>query len=98
MATEFKTVQSNTPMFADTAKLKEVAAQEARAGWELIEKLDNYRLRFERDIRHRENDEGLDIDPYRTQVGVSSVVTYSLTAVVTIAIVIVILNAAGIFG
>lgn len=98
MTTEYKVVQSNTPMFANTAKLKEIAAEEARAGWELLEKLDNYKLRFQRDISHRGNDDKLDSDPYRTQVGVSSVVTYTVTAAITIVIVLVILNAAGLFG
>ena len=98
MTVEYKVVQSNTPMFANTAKLKEVVAEEAQAGWELLEKLDNYKLRFQRDISHRVNDDKLESDPYRTQVGVSSVVTYTATAIVTIAIVLVILNAAGFFG
>ncbi|MEX2130927.1 MAG: hypothetical protein WD772_05525 [Pseudohongiellaceae bacterium] len=98
MAIEFKIVQSNTPMFANTAKLKQIASEEARAGWELVEKVDNFKLRFQRDISHRANDDKLDSDPYRTQVGVSSVVTYAVTAVVTIAIVVIILGAAGFFG
>lgn len=98
MAIEYKVVQSNTPMFANTAKLKEVAAEEARAGWELVEKLDNYKLRFQRDISHRANDDKLDGDPYRSQVGVSSVVTYTVTAIVTIAIVAAILGTAGLLG
>lgn len=97
MPIEYKIVQSNTPMFANTAKLKEIAAEEARAGWELIEKVDNFKLRFQRDISHRDNDSKLDSDPYRTQVGVSSAVTYTITAVVTIAIVVIILGAAGFF-
>ncbi|MFM1897473.1 MAG: hypothetical protein RLZZ385_2547 [Pseudomonadota bacterium] len=98
MDTEYKIVQSNTPMFASSARLKEIMAQEAKAGWDLVEKLDNYKLRFQRDISHRANDDSLDFDPYRTQVGVSSVITYTVTAVVTIAIVLVILNASGLFG
>jgi hypothetical protein len=98
MAIEYKVVQSNTPMFANTAKLKEVTAEEARAGWELVEKLDNYKLRFQRDISFRANDDKLTSDPDRTQVGVSSVITYTVTALITVAIVLVILNAAGLFG
>ena len=98
MDTEYKIVQSNTPMFASRERLRDIMAEEARAGWDLVEKLDNYKLRFQRDISHRAHDEQLDFDPYRTQVGVSSVVTYTVTAIITTAIVLVILFASGLFS
>ena len=94
MSQEFKTMQAQTPMFADTKKLQEVLAVEAKAGWDLLEKEDNYRIKLQRDISHRENDKNLDTDPYITTVGVSSVLTYGLTAIVTIVIVSIILYAA----
>ena len=91
MELEYKVVQAQTPLFSDTAKMHEILDQEARAGWQLLEKEDNYRIKLQRNISHRENDKNLDFDAYRSNVGVSSVVTYGVTAVVTIAIVSVIL-------
>lgn len=94
MSQEYKTVQAQTPLFADTKKMQDILAEEAKAGWDLLEKVDNYRIKLQRDISNREGDKGLDFDPYRTNVGVSSVLTYGLTALVTVAIVSVILYAA----
>ena len=91
MELEYKVVQAQTPLFADPAKMHEVLDQEAKAGWRLLEKEDNYKIRLQRDISHRENDKNLDFDAYRSTVGVSSVVTYGATAAVTIAIVSLIL-------
>jgi len=39
------------------------------AGWEMLEKFDDKRIRFRRHIKNRYNDQFLDIDPYRTQYG-----------------------------
>ena len=94
MSQEFKTMQAQTPLFADTRKLQEVLAAEAKAGWDLLEKEDNYRIKLQRDISNREGDKDLDFDPYRTNVGISSILTYGITALVTLAIVSVILYAA----
>lgn len=91
MSQEFKTMQSQTPLFAETKKMHEVLAVEAKAGWGLLEKEDNYRIKLQRDISNRSNDGSLDFDAYRTTVGVSSVLTYGLTALVTVVIVSVIL-------
>ncbi|MEX0618749.1 MAG: hypothetical protein WDZ76_11165 [Pseudohongiellaceae bacterium] len=98
MEVEYKILQSNTPMFAKPDKFREILEEEARAGWQLIEKLDNYKLRLQRETSHRANDQNLGFDPYRSQVGVSSTVTYTLTAVVTIAIVYIIFRALGTFS
>lgn len=87
MELEYKVIQSQTPLFADTAKMHEVLAQEAKAGWRLLEKEDNYRIRLQRAISERENDKNLDFDAYRTTVGVSSIVTYGATALVTLMVV-----------
>ena len=91
MDLEYKIIQSQTPLFADTAKMHEVLAEEAKAGWRLLEKEDNYRIRVQREISHRANDAGLGLDAYRTTVGVSSMVTYGATALVTISVVSLIL-------
>ena len=91
MELEYKVIQAQTPLFSDTQKMHEVLDQEAKAGWRLLEKEDNYKIRLQRDVSNRENDKNLDIDAYRSTVGVSSVVTYGATAAVTIAIVSLIL-------
>ncbi len=91
MELEYKIVQSQTPLFASTPKMLEVLAEEAKAGWRLLEKEDNYRIKLQRDISHREGDKNLDFDAYRTSVGVSSAVTYGATAIATITIVSIIL-------
>ena len=91
MELEYKVIQAQTPLFASTPKMHEILDEEAAAGWRLLEKEDNYRIKLQREISHRENDKNLSIDAYRTSVGVSSVVTYGATAAVTIAIVSIIL-------
>ena len=91
MDLEFKTIQAQTPLFAETAKMHELLEVEARAGWRLLEKENNYRIKLQRDISHRENDANLNIDAYRTSVGVSSAITYGATALLTVAVVSVIL-------
>ena len=87
MSQEYKTVQAQTPLFADTKKMQEVLAEEAKAGWDLLEKEDNYRIKLQRSTENRSNDENLNIDAYRSTVGVSSMLTYGATALVTIIIV-----------
>lgn len=69
---EFKIVRSNLASFKNPEVLQQVCAEEARAGWTLVEKFDNQRLRFKRPISARAGDVGLGIDPYRTQYGTSS--------------------------
>jgi hypothetical protein len=91
MSQEFKIIQAQTPLFANTQKMQEILAEETKAGWDLLEKEDNYRIKLQRDISNRDNDKSLDIDPYRTTVGVSSILTYGVTAITTLAIVSVIL-------
>lgn len=91
MDLEYKILQSQTPLFASTAKMHEAMEQEAKAGWRLLEKEDNYRIKLQRDVSNRDNDKNLDFDAYRSTVGVSSVVTYGLTAAMTVGVVSVIL-------
>ena len=98
MAVEYKVITAQTPMFARLEKISEVMELEARAGWQLYEKYDNYKLRLRRNISARENDKNLDFDPYRTHAGVSSIVTYGVTSAAAIVVVLVILNIAGLFG
>jgi hypothetical protein len=66
---EFKIVRGNGATFRKPERLQAVLAEEARAGWELLEKLDDNRIRLKRPTSRRQLDGKLDIDPYRTQVG-----------------------------
>jgi len=70
---EFKIIRSYQKYFKKPENLRKIREEEARAGWEMVEKFDDYRVRFKRRIDKRQNDQFLkDIDPYRTQVGLSS--------------------------
>ncbi len=91
MELEYKIIQSQTPLFASTPKMMEILDEEAKAGWTLLEKEDNYRLKLKRDVSNRDNDKNLDFDAYRSSVGVSSAVTYGATAIFTIGVVSLIL-------
>ena len=55
---EFKIVRSNLAGFRSPEVLQQVCAEEARAGWTLVEKFDNQRLRFKRPISARAGDAG----------------------------------------
>ena len=71
--------------------------EEAESGWEVVEKLDNYKIRVQRQISHRSDDGQRHRDPYRTQVGPSNVVTYSAAALATIAVVLLVFKLVGAF-
>lgn len=68
---EFKIVRANTRKFKDSTVIQKLCAEEAQAGWEMIEKFDDSRIRFKRRVDRRAQDQHLTIDAYRTQVGVS---------------------------
>ena len=63
MSQEFKTMQAQTPLFAGNKKMQEFLAGEAKAGWTLLKKEDNYRIELQRDISDHENNKILDSDP-----------------------------------
>lgn len=68
---EFKIVRANTNKFKNPETLKQICAEEAKSGWEMIEKFDNQRIRFKRRIDRRSMDQHAAIDPYRTNLGFS---------------------------
>src|SRR4051794_4886100 len=70
-AIEYKIIRSATGAFKDPARFRAALDEEARAGWELVEKLDNSRARLRRATECRKRDAELGQDPYRTQVGMS---------------------------
>ncbi|HET6203533.1 MAG TPA: hypothetical protein VFI25_12105 [Planctomycetota bacterium] len=68
---EFKFLRSATGAFRNPEFLKEVLTEEGKAGWTLVEKFDNGRIRVKRPAAARASDTGFSFDPYRTTVGIS---------------------------
>jgi hypothetical protein len=69
---EFKILRSTMGAFKKPEFLRQCLEDESRAGWVLVEKFDDGRLRLKRPASARERDGKLaDIDPYRTNVGLS---------------------------
>ncbi len=68
---EFKIVRSQTNAFKKYDTIERVKAEESIAGWILVEKFDDGRLRFKRPPNAKKNDYNLPqgIDPYRTTYG-----------------------------
>ena len=89
-AIEYKIIRSATGAFKDPAKFRAALDEEARAGWELVEKLDNSRARLRRSTECRQRDAELGQDPYRTQVGMSEI-ALALSIVVPILVVLALL-------
>ena len=66
---EFKILRSMTRAFKNPNKMREILDEEARAGWVLVEKFDDGRVRLKRPASARANDQLQLGDPYRTYVG-----------------------------
>jgi hypothetical protein len=68
---EFKIVRAKTDLFRDPAVFQKLCEEEKLAGWMLLEKLDDRRIRFKRPTALRDLmlAEGLTYDPYRTHYG-----------------------------
>ena len=71
---EFKIVRSGSGAFRKPEVVKRLLEEEARAGWVMLEKFDNSRIRFKRPRSARNRDALLppDVDPYRTRYGAPS--------------------------
>jgi len=70
---EFKILRSATGRFKDPGFLRQSLETEARAGWTLVEKFDNARVRLKRPAAARRGDAALGFDPYHTSVGITDV-------------------------
>jgi len=68
---EFKILRSTTNAFKHPEKMRSALEAEARAGWVLLEKFDEGRIRLKRPASARASDTNLDFDAYRTRVGIS---------------------------
>ncbi|HOD66364.1 MAG TPA: hypothetical protein PK186_08865 [candidate division Zixibacteria bacterium] len=93
---EFKIVRSLTGAFSKPEKVEQLRRDEAQAGWEMIEKFDNNRIRFKRRTDRRANDHLLPFDPYRTNYGIgegrmAAVVITSMVVVIGLVIVLALL-------
>jgi hypothetical protein len=68
---EFKIVRSDTGAFRRPEVLSELVEQEAQAGWIMLEKFDDNRVRFKRPRSAQARDPFLPdgVDPYRTRYG-----------------------------
>lgn len=71
---EFKIVRANRDMFRDPVVFQRLCDEEGEAGWILLEKLDDRRVRFKRPVALRDliKAERLKFDPYRSHYGSSS--------------------------
>ena len=68
---EFKIVRSATGQFRKPEVVRRLREEESRAGWEMLEKFDDFRIRFKRRIEKRSMDSHLSINAYRTTYGSS---------------------------
>lgn len=70
---EFKIVRSATGTFKKLDVMQRVVEEESQAGWVLLEKFDDKRLRFKRPMSARSKDAMLPqgVDPYRANYGIS---------------------------
>ena len=87
---EFKIVRSSRDLFRDPQIFERVCVEESQAGWILLEKLDDRRIRFKRPIALREilNSEMLTIDPYRSHYGSTANLGVWVAAIVSLVLLI----------
>lgn len=85
---EFKIVRANTPAFRNPRALSRLIEGEAQAGWTMVEKFDDQRVRFKRLRQARLEDGQLPagIDPYRTTYGMSQVSFALVTALIALSV------------
>ncbi|PZO35487.1 MAG: hypothetical protein DCF19_23855 [Pseudanabaena frigida] len=83
---EFKILRTSSGGFRNRKVLHKVCAEESQAGWILLEKLDDHRLRFRRPVTARDRDNLCKIDPYRTRYGIAEIVETWTTIIVLLAI------------
>jgi hypothetical protein len=89
---EYKIMRSTFGSFRELPKLRAMLEEEARAGWEMFEKLDDARVRLRRSVECRQRDADLTQDPYRTKyaAGDGKVVLWVVVFIVALIAVIVI--------
>lgn len=90
---EFKILRSATGAFGKPEYLRMALEAEARAGWVLVEKFDNRRVRVKRPASARSGDAALGCDPYRTAYGMSEMTSAFIFVGVVVAVVCLLLLA-----
>ena len=85
---EFKIVRSYGAAFRNPEALQKLLQAEAVAGWTMVEKFDDSRVRFKRPRSAREQDPFLPegVDPYRTQYGSSGIFIAALVVGLVLAV------------
>lgn len=80
---EFKIVRSETGAFRKPEVFQMLLQEESIAGWELVEKLDDRRVRFKRPATARRRDVTLPpgVDPYRSTYGNANARTVMLISI-----------------
>lgn len=68
---EFKFLRASTRVFRRPEVLRRVLEEEGQAGWVLVEKFDDQRLRFKRPVSERGGDGTRTLDAYRSVYGMS---------------------------
>lgn len=63
---EFKIIHSTFGRFRNAEVIRQLMEEEARNGWEMVEKFDDYRIRFKRRTDKRALNSSGGVDPYRT--------------------------------
>jgi hypothetical protein len=88
---EFKIVRANSAAFRKPEALQALLQKEAVAGWTMVEKFDDSRVRFKRPQSARQQDVYLPegVDPYRTQYGAPAFLYGVLVAAILLLIVLV---------
>ena len=82
---EFKILRSMSGEFRKPERLAQILEKEAQAGWVLVEKFDNHRVRLKRRPEARKNDRQLDFDPYRSYVGATETKVVIAVVAITVA-------------
>jgi hypothetical protein len=95
---EFKILRSHTNVFGKPESFKKYLEEEGRAGWILVEKFDNNRLRLKRPASARRADSSLDFDPYRTRVGLSDAAMIGRVMALILGIVLVVVGIAAVLA
>lgn len=91
---EFKIVRSTTGAFRGRQAVEELKAQESLAGWVMVEKFDDNRIRFKRPLSAQQKDPMLppQVDPYRTRYGISEAgLAFMILGIIGMAVLLVVL-------
>jgi hypothetical protein len=95
---EFKILRTAGKSFKDPLQLRAVLEEESQAGWEMLEKFDEHRIRFKRRVEWRDKDSLLDRDPYRVWVGTTPGRVAAYIILVCAFVLIAVLTLATVFG